>query len=345
MNSKLKMAIVGAGIWGETQATLSKAPQFCETVAVCDQNGAKAKALAEKLGIPEYYDDYEEMFKRCNCDAVAIVTPDFAHADIAIKAAQAKKHILVEKPLATTRDDVRDIVDAVEKNSVRAMVDLHNRWSPAFNVAHQSLEKGELGTPYNAYMRLNDVKWVATDMLPWAAQSSILWFLGSHSLDTLRWFFNDDVARVYSVSRSGILKGMGVDTVDTYLTTLEFSKGGIAHMENGWITPNANPCVNDIKFTILGDKGMISLDVSNHNLIQKYTDAKVEVPDMVVQHSIFGYPKGFAFESIRSFVDCILSGDEFHVSLYDAANTSIAILAIMESAKTRMPVEVSYDYK
>ena len=343
MNTNLKMAIVGAGIWGENHAKIYKAHPFCDVVAICDQNKAKAQALAEKMGIPEHYDDYEEMFKKSSCDAIAIVTPDFAHAAIAVAAANNKKHLLIEKPLATTRDDVRAIVDAVEKNNVRAMVDLHNRWSPAFNVAHQSLENGELGTPYNAYMRLNDVKWVATDMLPWAAKSSILWFLGSHSLDTLRWFFNDDVARVYSVSREGILKGLGVDTVDTYLTTLEFKNGGIAHMENGWITPNANPCLNDIKFTILGDKGMISLDVSNHNMIQKYTDEKVTVPDMVVQHSIFGYPKGFAFESIRGFVDCILSGAEFPVSVYDAANTSIAILAIMESAKTRMPVEVQYD--
>ncbi|MDR1903617.1 MAG: Gfo/Idh/MocA family oxidoreductase [Treponema sp.] len=51
------------------------------------------------------------------------------------------------------------------------------------------------------------------------------------------------------------------------------------------------------------------------------------------------YPRGFAFESIRSFADCILSGDEFKVTLEDAANTS---LAVMESAKKRMPVEVEY---
>ncbi|GHV06096.1 dehydrogenase [Spirochaetia bacterium] len=342
MNSKLKMAIVGAGIWGENHAKIYKAHPFCEVVAVCDQKKGKARELADKMGIPQAYENYEEMFKKCGCDAVAIVTPDFAHADIAIKAAENRKHVLVEKPLATTREDVFAMREAFEKNKVRVMVDLHNRWSPAFNVAHQSVEKGELGAVYSGYMRLNDIKWVATDMLPWAAQSSILWFLGSHSLDTLRWFFNDEVKRVYAVSREGLLKGLGVDTVDTYLTTLEFRNGGIAQMENGWITPNANPCVNDIKFNILGDKGMISLDLSNHNLIQKYTDEKVIVPDMVVQHSIFGVPKGFAFESIRSFVDCILSGEEFHVSVEDAANTSLAILAIMESARTRMPVDVQY---
>jgi predicted dehydrogenase len=342
MNTKLKMAIVGAGIWGENHAKIYKAHPFCEVVAVCDEKPGKAQALADRIGIPQSYENYDEMFSKSGCDAVAIVTPDFAHAQIAIKAAENKKDILVEKPLATTREDVFAMQEAFEKNRVRVMVDLHNRWSPAFNVAHQSLEQGELGTPYSGYMRLNDIKWVATDMLPWAAKSSILWFLGSHSLDTLRWFFDDEVVRVYSVSREGILKGLGVDTADTYLSTLEFKKGGVAHMENGWITPNANPCVNDIKFSILGDKGMISLDMSNHNLIQKYTDQKVTVPDVVVQHSIFGYPKGFAFESIRSFVDCVLSGEEFKVSVKDAANTSLAILAIMESARTRTPVDVRY---
>ena len=234
------------------------------------------------------------------------------------------------------------MVEAIDKNGVRAMVDLHNRWSPPFNAAHEAVERGELGEVYSAYFRLNDIRWVATDFLPWAASSSILWFLGSHSIDTLRWFFNDEVKRVYSVSRDGILKKQGVDTIDEYLTTIEFKKGGIAQMENGWITPNANPCVNDIKFNILGTKGMISIDASNHNLIQMYTDKKVVVPDILVKNSIFGEPKGFAFESIRKFVDCILNNTEFPLTVYDAANTSLVILAIMQSAKTRMPVEVEY---
>lgn len=342
LSTKLKMTIVGAGIWGENHARIYQAHPFAEVVGICDMNYAKARDIAGRLGIERVYNDYNEMFEKSSCDAVAIVTPDFAHADIAVAAANYRKHMLIEKPLATTREDVFRILDAVEKNNVRAMVDLHNRWSPPFNVARQAIESGELGVLYSAYFRLNDVKWVATDMLPWAARSSILWFLGSHSLDTLRWFFDDDVKRVYSVSRSGLLKELGVDTVDEYLTTIEFIKGGIAHMENGWITPDANPCLNDIKCNLLGTKGMISIDASNHNLIQMYTDEKVTVPDILVKNMIFGKPKGFAFESIGAFVDCILSGTEFPVTVYDAANTSLSILAIMESAEIRMPVEVKY---
>lgn len=342
--NKVKMAIVGAGIWGENHARIYNAHPFAEVVALCDMNLEKAREVAARVNIPQVYSDYNEMFEKSGCDAVAVVTPDFLHADVAVAAAEHKKHILIEKPLATTAEDVHRMVKAIRENGVRAMVDLHNRWSPPFNAAYEAIQRGDLGEVYSAYIRLNDIKWVATDMLRWASKSSILWFLGSHSLDTLRWMFHDEVKRVYSVSRSGVLKDLGVDTVDEYLTTIEFRNGGIAQMENGWITPNANPCVNDIKFNVLGTKGMIALDVSNHNLIQMYTDEKVTVPDVLVQNHIFGNPKGFAFESIRSFVDCLLTGEEFHVSLEDAANTSLAILAIMESAEKRMPVDVDLPY-
>lgn len=339
---KLKMAIVGAGIWGENHARIYKAHPFVEIVAICDKNLKKAEEVAKRVGIAKVYADYNQMFDESGCDAAAIVTPDFLHGDIAVAAAEHGKHILIEKPLATTREDVMHILKAVRANNVRAMVDLHNRWSPPFNAAKQAIDQGSLGEVYSGYFRLNDVKRVATDMLPWAAKSSILWFLGSHSVDTLSWLMNSTVKRVYSVSREGLLKGLGVDTVDEYLTTLEFENGCIAQMENGWITPNANPCLNDIKCNLLGTKGMVAIDASNHNLVQLYTDEKVVVPDAIVQNSIFGQPKGFAFESIRSFVDCLLSGEPFHVSLEDAARASLVILAIMDSAKVRLPVEVDY---
>jgi len=100
--------------------------------------------------------------------------------------------------------------------------------------------------------------------------------------------------------------------------------------------------VNDIKFNVLGTRGMISIDTSGNNMIREITDNRSFNPDVIVQNSIFSKPKGFAFESIRCFIDCIMDGSEFPVTVYDAANTSLAILAVMESAKTRTPVEVRY---
>jgi predicted dehydrogenase len=87
---------------------------------------------------------------------------------------------------------------------------------------------------------------------------------------------------------------------------------------------------------------MINLDLSNSQMIERFTDKKSDRPDVLVQHFIHGKAKGFAYESIRHFIDNLVSGEEFLVSLEDAANVSFVILAIMESAKTGEPVKVCH---
>ena len=344
MMKEINMALIGAGTWGTTHAAIFSEYSAVKFTGMCDVNRSKAEALAAKYGIPaeHVYTDHREMLNRCPADAVAIVTPDFLHRDFAVDCAKAGKHTLVEKPLATTRQDVEDIMNAVARAGVRMMVDLHNRFNPPFAVAKASLDSGEIGQPYSAYFRLNDIKWVATDMLPWAAKSSILWFLGSHSLDTLRWFFSDEVERVYSVSRKGVLAAVGVDTEDIYQTILEFRGGGIATMENGWITPNSHSSVNDIKFNITGTKGMFNLDLTNNQMIERFTETKSDHLDVLVNHFVHGRAMGFAYQSIRHFVDRLLDGKPFLVTPEDAANTSLAILAVMESAAKHEIVKVRY---
>ncbi|WP_020431528.1 Gfo/Idh/MocA family protein [Paenibacillus riograndensis] len=340
----IKMGIVGAGTWGETHAFIYNDHPGAEVTAVCDMNIERAKALADKFNIPgnHVFTDHKEMLRSADIDAVAIVTPDFAHTRIAVDCANAGKHFIIEKPLTTSREEADEIVEAVERNNVRMMVDLHSRWSPLVAIPKKSIVDGDIGKPYSAYYRLNDIKWVATDLLPWAAKSSILWFLGYHSVDVLRWLFDDEVERVYSVSREGVLQGEGVDTVDIYQTILEFKNGGIATMENGWITPNSNPNVNDMKLNITGTKGMFNIDPTHSQMMERFTEMKADRPDLLVRHFIHGKPKGFAYESIRHFIDHLISGEPFYVSMEDAYNTTMVILAIMESAKTRTPVNVVY---
>lgn len=342
MMKKIRMGIVGCGVWGETHASIYQEHLMADIVAICDKNEERAKEVARKYNIPEIYTDYHKMAETSDIDAVAIVTPDFLHADIAEVFADQKKHLLIEKPLATTRKDILRIEAAVKRNGVRAMVDLHNRWNAPFNVAKQKIDSGILGEPYTAYIRHSDIKWVATDMLSWSASSSILWFLGSHSLDTLRWLFQDEVKRVYCVKREGILKDMGIDTPDIFLSTIEFKNGGVAHMENGWITPNGNPNINDFWCSVLCREGMLTINASNHNMLQMVTEEKSYVPDVLVSHTIFDRCKGLAYESIRDFVDRLVDGQEFRVTLEDSRNTALAILAIMESAESGQAVEVIY---
>ncbi|MGI6725320.1 MAG: Gfo/Idh/MocA family protein [Christensenellales bacterium] len=335
---RIRMALIGAGIWGESHANIYHEHKNVELVAVCDHSIHRANSLAQKYCIPFVYSDYKKMLVECDCDAVAVVTPDYLHCDIAIACANAKKHILIEKPLATTKQDVYAVYEAIKKSDVRAMVDLHNRWSPPFNGAKQVIDKGELGKPISAYFRLNDIVYVPTKMLSCASKSSILWFLGSHSLDTLCWLLMDDLEEVYAVKHEGKLSGMGVDAVDVYQSTLRFKNGTIAQMENGWVTPDGNPCINDIKCNLVFQNGKIDIDASNHSLVQLTTDKRVETVDILVRNHVFGRCEGFAFESIRSFIDCLIEDREFHVSLEDAANTSLGLLAIKESAERGIPI-------
>ena len=153
-----RIAIVGAGVWGDTHAAIYREHPNVEPVAICDKNPERARLLAEKYGLPRAFDNVDDLLAYGDLDAVSIVTPDFLHADIAVKCAEAGKHMLIEKPLATTREDVFRIMEAVNKHRVRAMVDLHNRFSPPFAEARRLIEAGELGTLRNAYFRLNDIK-------------------------------------------------------------------------------------------------------------------------------------------------------------------------------------------
>ena len=154
--------------------------------------------------------------------------------------------------------------------------------------------------------------------------------------------FNDEVKRVYSVKREGILRAEGVDTPDIYLTTIEFCNGGIAHMENGWVTPNGNGNVNDFRFSIMGTEGMVNLNLSNHDLITFADQEKMVVPDILVSNFVFGKCKGLSYESIRDFIDRLVDGQEFRVTLEDSRKTCIALLAVIESAEKGVPVEVAY---
>jgi len=339
---RVKFGIVGAGFWANAHADVYKSYPNVEIMAVCDADYNKAKLFADKYGIPKVFQNYSDMVKSDDIDAVAIVTPDYLHTGPVVAAAEENKHIIVEKPLATTLEDLNAIAKIVKDKKIKLMVDFHNRWNPPIAITKKSIDSGELGNIISAYFILNDIIDVPLKMISWAEKSSILWFLGSHTIDTLRYLFNDEVKSVYALSRSGILKGKGINVSDIYQVLLEFNSGIIATIENGWITPNSQPFINDYKLNILGSKGMINVDLSNNTLIEKFTGNKYDHPDCLIKTSVYDRQTGFAYESIKDFVDCLLNDKDVKVGLEDGINTSRVILAIMESSEIKKPVDVKY---
>lgn len=339
---KVRFGIVGVGSWGRVHAEVYSTHHNGSLHAVCDLEESRAKEVAAAYGARKVYTDYNEMMRDPEIDAVAVVTPDFAHCGPIVAAARAGKHVIVEKPLATTEDDVREIAEAVRKAGITLMVDFHNRWSPPVVLTRDNIEKGNLGKIISGYVRLNDTLQVPTRLLSWAAKSSVLWFLGSHTVDMLRYLFDDEVERVYAVSRSEVLRSKGFDVPDIYQSILEFKTGVIATIENHWIAPDTNPSVNDIKVNILGSKGMINLDLTHNQLMERYLEDSSDRPDCLVAPLVRDKHVGFAYESIRDFVNCLAKGKPVQAGLEDGIRVTKVILAILESATHRKPVDVAY---
>ncbi len=336
---KVGFGVIGVGTWGELHARVYSEDERISLRRVADLNAERAESVAGRHGAASH-SDYHDLLADDLIKAVSITTPDFAHAEVAVAAAEAGKHVLVEKPLATTVEDCRRIIAAAKASGVKLMVDFHNRWSPPFYKAWESIHKGEIGEPQHVYYRLSDRIFVPTEMLPWAGKSTVEWFIGTHSIDTVRWLLGDEVTRVYAVARSRVLKGLGIDTPDFYQITLEFASGTTAVIENSWILPNSIPNIIDLKCEIVGSRGALYLDTSHNRTVEKYTQSEAEYPDFLVLPTIYGEQKGFAADSIRHFVDCVLTDTEPRVTGEDGLIVTRIIQAIEESVRTGLPVDV-----
>ena len=281
------------------------------------------------------------MLRNPEVEAVAVVVPDLLHRQPAVDAAKAGKHLLVEKPLATTVEDAEAIVKAAKDAGVKLMVDFHNRWNPPFAAAKDAIEKGELGSPLLLYMRHSNSVKVPTEMLTWLAKSSsIVYWLGSHSVDLVRWMVGDEVEQVYSVSRSRVLPSKGFNNEDFFTSILEFRRGAVATVENGWILPNTLPVGGDFVAEIVGEKGSMRITIVGNNCIDKATETSYIQPDVLVFPTVHGKSKGFAGESIVHFIECIAENKQPMATGEDGLAVTKILSAIRDSARTKRIVRL-----
>ena len=113
---KKGFALIGAGLFGERHAQAFSRHHAVDFVAVCDLNGERAKEIAEKYNARRYTTEFKELLSNPEIEAVSVATPDHLHREVAVAFAEAGKHLLVEKPLATTVEDAEAISEAARKN-------------------------------------------------------------------------------------------------------------------------------------------------------------------------------------------------------------------------------------
>lgn len=338
--TQVGFGVIGCGLQGEWHLKTYQVHAAAKLACICDANEQLVRQQAEKYNAASWTVDYEELLARDDVDAVSIATPDHLHRDIAIAAAEAGKNILLEKPMATTLTDAKDIAEAVTEAGVICMVDFQNRWNISMVRAKETLEAGELGTPQVMSIRLNNKIWVPTELLSWGGQTTVAWWLASHAVDLVTWLFDDDVVRVYSVSRSEVLKQRGLDTPDFFHSILELSQGGVAHVENCWILGNALPSVSDFRMELVGSEGTVYAECTHHGASQIYTMDEARWPDTMVYLDIHGLPRGLGPNAIWHFADSMAAGTEPMVTLEDGVKNTRIVQAIHDSAASGEPVEL-----
>ena len=330
------IGIVGAGIWGRNHALALATHPRAKIALICDRDAARAQALAEKYGCA-WTTSLDDMAASA-VEAVTIATPDHLHKEPALAMLAAGKHVMVEKPLATTVGEGRAMVEAAERAGVKFMVDFHARWHPLFMGAKGYVERGELGAPVMAYARLSDTIYVPTEMLNWAGKSGPEWFLFPHVMDIVRWIFGREPIEVYAKGHRGVLEARGIDCWDAIQAMVEFEDRAFCTFETSWIVPNSYTNVVDNRLSVYGEKG--GLELRNEPSLWAFTD-RYHTPFSSESITRYGKAWGFQYESIRYFADCVADDVTPEASGRDGLMVTAMIEATLKSLAERRPVKIA----
>jgi predicted dehydrogenase len=349
------VGLIGAG--GISRAHLpayQRFPDRVELAAVCDVRADAAAELAATAGVREVFADAREMLERADVDAVDICTVHDQHAPLAIAAAEAGKHVLVEKPMACSLAECRRMVEAAEVAGVTLMVAQNQRYDAGHRAARRAILEGQLG-PVRAIR--SDAMQNLRAFLPsghWLydgnrAGGGVVISVAVHKIDLVRYLVGD-VRSVTAVCRT--MHPEFVNGAEDYACALlEFEGGAVGEMfatYSGFRMPYSE------QLMVFGDGGtihtlppagrsqgpaMIARDRGGEP-IRGWTEQFTGFAPLEPEPE--GLPDDSSFvNEILHFAECCRTGAEPVSSGRDNLGTMRTIFAIYESARTGGPVELA----
>ncbi|MFC4025051.1 Gfo/Idh/MocA family protein [Oceanobacillus longus] len=298
-----------------------------EITGIFDDNPKRGLEVAEKYKTTFYAD--QDAFLSLEMDAVIICSENNKHKEMVVRAAKAKKHILCEKPIATTIEDAEEMIQACAENSVTLQIAFPVRFSSPIQELKQMIDQGELGEIV-AFRTTN------------RGQNPGGWFIDKeqsgggavldhtvHMVDIMRWYLGKEITEVYAIVDS-YFHDIPID--DAGILTLEFEDGVIATHDASWSKFKAYPTWGDVTIEVIGTKQTVRVDTLQEH-IRMYTDGKKPL-----QHSFFG--NNMDVELIKDFVDCIAKKRQPSITGYDGLKALEAALAAYKSNKSRKTVKL-----
>jgi predicted dehydrogenase len=341
---KVKVGVIGLG----NIAQVTHLPQLskienAELVAFCDMEFQRAKLLGERYKVKHVFKDYNELLAMPGLDAVVIATPTNTHKEIATAAIKSKKHCLVEKPLARTAKEAKEILDALNKSDVKMMVGMNQRFRPDAMVLKGFIENGEIGDVF--FVKCGWLKKNPVDR-QWKSQKSVsgggvFLDLGIMVLDLAMWILNfpepHSVSAVNFERDSRDESAAGVEDFSSVLVRLK--SGQAITIDTGWNFE----VDNDLLFcNVYGNEGFARVyPLKFHKKLQ---DQLVNVTPEKIGSLEDIYKRSY-YNELRHFIDAVSGLYPISSTAKEAYERMNIVDAIYKSAKSGKEVIIKRDGK
>ncbi|RLF60792.1 MAG: hypothetical protein DRN25_01870 [Thermoplasmata archaeon] len=332
---RIRIAVIGMGVSGCLHAeSLKQIKDKAEIAAICDKNEEQVKFNASMYGC-DAYTDYHDILKRDDIDAVDICLPHHLHAQVAVEAAEAGKHILVEKPIATTIEDADRMIRSARKHGVKLMVAENHAFVPAHQLVRDLVRKGMVGRIFlaKAYEITGDVPVEPNTWKILPEVKGSLLDMGVHRFFVLRWIVGE-VESVFAFAKKLVCE-LDTENDDTAVVLLKFKNGALGEVDvtcGAVIEPTNRLEIYGTEGTILEDHMWEKpvMYCSNHKGYE--TDGWIK-PE--VEHSPFpGYYQLSFRKEMEHFVDCIINDEEPMVTGEDGREALRIALTAYKSLET-----------
>lgn len=321
MGDRVRIGVIGAGGFAEICHVpgLQSHPR-ADVVALCGRRYDHARAMADRLGVPEVHTDYRELCARDDLDAVTITTPNAVHAEQAACAFQHGKHVFCEKPLGVSVAEVEGMVDTARASGRVHQVAFTFRYTRGVRELRRRVRAGEIGTPYLVRMKFDGWGGLSPDWrISWRenaaeAGGGLLFDMGSHLFD-LAHFVVGPIERAtgftHTLPRSRVDRRTGepapVETDDLAVALFRHEAGCFGEWQMSRITP---PHSENGYLQVVGPEGALECALSRGN-VERLRVSRPTAPEWadlpLPDEARSGEPHALG-AMMRSFVDAVLRG-------------------------------------
>jgi predicted dehydrogenase len=331
---KLRVGIVGLGHNGLAHAHVWQRHEHAELVGLCDLNPARVQEAHTAIGAGDscaQYADLDEMLSRANLDVLSVNTSDHLHAIPFVKGLQAGCHVLVEKPMGNTLDDLKAMAEAARLCDRKTMVGQILRFNPYNQKVHRLCASGELGDIF--YLEADYIHGLKVQADPSRINpyiGNLNWYLEhekvlvggcSHQFDLLRWYAGSYAVEVMGYGNSIAFPEM--KHPDCMCAVVKLASGAVCKLTGAYGIVGPRPEFNNLE--VYGTQGTV-----RGGRVWRGEGEEATVEDISAAQ-IAGHP----YEpEINHFVDCILNDEPTLVDAFEGANSAAAMIAATEAVET-----------